>query len=256
MNFTFGIITAGNNDTILSMVIESIIKQNIPCYEIIIVGNTSISHEYIKRIEFDESIRPNWITRKKNVICEHAMYDNIVLLHDYVVLCDDWYHGFLQFGSDFKVCVTKIKTIDGTRFRDYTIFPADLGEPYVSRALLPYDYPITKNINKLLYISGTYYVIKKKIALEYPLNEHLCWGHGEDTEFSKRLIDHDIIIQCNSYSTVQLQKYKHQCIWEKELTYTECAHIESLSDEEMNRMYHISKLHIKNWVKSCTGIEL
>jgi hypothetical protein len=48
MNFIFGIITAGNNDIILSMVIESIIKQNIPCYEIIIVGNTSISHESIK----------------------------------------------------------------------------------------------------------------------------------------------------------------------------------------------------------------
>jgi len=65
MNVTFGIITAGNNDHILSTVIESIIKQNIPYYEIMIVGNTSISHESVKKIEFDESIRPNWITRKK-----------------------------------------------------------------------------------------------------------------------------------------------------------------------------------------------
>ena len=110
MNFTFGIITAGNNDTILSTVIKSIIKQNIPCYEIIIVGNTSISNEFIKKIEFDETIRPNWITKKKNMVCECAIYDNIVLLHDYVALCDDWYSGFLQFGADFEICVTKIKT--------------------------------------------------------------------------------------------------------------------------------------------------
>lgn len=236
MNFTFGIITAGNNDSILSTVIESIIKQKIPCYEIIIVGSTSISHESIKKIQFDESIRPNWITRKKNMICEHAMYDNIVLLHDYIILCDDWYHGFLQFGSDFKVCVTKIKTINGARFRDYTLFPVGLIHPYNSRTLIPYEYKVTPKINKLMYLSGSYYVIKKEIASMYPLHEHLCWGEGEDVELSKRLISHGILLQCNPYSTVQLQKDKSKCEWEKELSIEECAHIETLSDEEIVRM--------------------
>ena len=256
MNVTFGIITAGNNENILSTVIESIIKQNIPCYEIIIIGNTSISHKKIKKIEFDESIRPNWITRKKNMICEHAMYDNIVLLHDYVALCDDWYQGFLRFGSDFKICVTKIKTKDGVRFRDYTLFSADLGYPYESRALIPYDYKITSKINKLLYISGTYYIIKKQIALDYPLDERLCWGHGEDVELSKRLTDHGILLQCNPYSTVQLQKSKFQCVWEKELTIEECVHIESLSDEEINRMNMISKSNMRNYIKSTANISV
>lgn len=256
MNFTFGIITAGNNDHILSTVIESIIKQNIPCYEIIIIGSTSLSYKLIKKIEFDESIRPNWITRKKNMICEHAMYENIVLLHDYVALCDDWYQGFLKFGSDFKMCVTKIKTIDGVRFRDYILFSADLGYPYESRSLIPYDYKITSKMNKLLYISGTYYVIKKQIALDYPLDERLCWGHGEDVELSKRLINHDILLQCNPYSTVQLQKSKFQCAWEKELSIEECIHIESLLDEEIDRMNKISMLNMKNYIKSQTGIDV
>ena len=256
MNITFGIITTGENDNILSTVIDSIIRQNIPCYEIIIAGNTSVSHNSIKRLEFDESIRPNWITRKKNMICECAMYDNIVLLHDYILLCDDWYNGFLQFGSDFKICVTKIKTIDGSRFRDYTIFPFDLGDPYESRALLPYNYPTTQKINKLLYISGAYYIIKKQIALDHPLDERLCWGEGEDAELSKRLIDHGILLQCNSYSTVQLQKHKVQCTWEHELTIEECAQIESLSDEEIDRMNQISNLNIKNYIINRTGIEL
>jgi hypothetical protein len=42
MEFTFGIITNGNNDTFLNKIIQSIINNNIPKYEIIIVGNTSI----------------------------------------------------------------------------------------------------------------------------------------------------------------------------------------------------------------------
>ena len=228
MNVTFGVITTGNNDHILSTVIESIIKQNIPYYEIIIIGNTSISHEFVKKIEFDESIRPNWITRKKNMICEQAMYDNIVLVHDYIAFCDDWYQGFLQFGSDFEICVTKIKTIDGLRFRDYTLFPDGLIYPYNVRTLIPYDYKVTSKINKWMYISGSYYVIKKQIALDHPLNERLCWGDSEDVELSKRLIRHGILLQCNPYSTVQLQKKKEQCEWEKELTIEECIHIETL----------------------------
>ena len=144
-------------------------------------------NDSIQCIDFDESIKPNWITRKKNMISQRAQYDHIVFLHDYVALCEDWYRGFIEFGSNFDICVTKIKTIHGIRFRDYTLFPHDLGYPYNERALLPYDYIVTSKLNKLLYISGTYYIMKKRIALSYPLNELLCWGHGEDAELSKRL---------------------------------------------------------------------
>jgi hypothetical protein len=152
--------------------------------------------------------------------------------------------------------VTKIKTIDGTRFRDYTIFPFDLGNPYESSALLPYDYPITRKINKLLYISGAYYIIKKQIALDYPLDERLCWGDGEDAELSKRLVGDGILLQCNPYSTVQLQKHKIQCVWEHELSLEECLNIESFTDEEIDRMNQTSNLNIKNYIRNRTGIEL
>ena len=42
MDFTFGIITDGNSDNFIKLIIESIIRNNIPNYEIIIVGNTCI----------------------------------------------------------------------------------------------------------------------------------------------------------------------------------------------------------------------
>ena len=39
MEFTFGIITSGAEDDSINQIIDSIEKQNIPTYEIIIVGN-------------------------------------------------------------------------------------------------------------------------------------------------------------------------------------------------------------------------
>ena len=121
MEFTFGIITAGNLDT---RVINSIYQQGIPKdkFEIIVVGGDYIP-EYpdIKHIEFDESKRPLWITRKKNMITKNAKFENIVFLHDYYFLWRSWYEGFLKFGNDWDVCMNKILNLDSSRFRDWIV---------------------------------------------------------------------------------------------------------------------------------------
>jgi hypothetical protein len=102
MDFTFGIITNGDNDNFITQIIESIIKNNIPNYEIIIVGNTKIKRtDKIDIFYFNENIKSGWITRKKNIVVRNAKYENIVLMHDYVKLGDNWYEGFLKFGDDY-----------------------------------------------------------------------------------------------------------------------------------------------------------
>ena len=40
----------------------------------------------------------------------------------------------------------------------------------------------------------------------FPLNEELTWGEGEDVEWSKRVEEHNFTF--NPYSTVKLLKYK------------------------------------------------
>lgn len=229
MDFTFGIVTDGNGDHYIQTVIESIEKNNIPNYEIIIVGNTKIINtELIKTIPFDETVYVGWITKKKNIIAENAKYENIVLLHDYVKLNDNWYNGFLQFGNtDFDWCITPIITIDGNRFRDYTLFPCkvdylninysptDIDNYFEHHCLLPYDFVNNIKTNKYMYISGAYYIIKKHIALKYKLDENLVWGRGEDVEISKRLHANNIIIKCNRFSSVSLLKHKQYIPWEK-----------------------------------------
>jgi hypothetical protein len=231
MDFTFGIITSGNADNFIYKIIDSIIKNNIPNYEIIIVGHTNIEEtSKIKKIYFDENIKKGWITRKKNIIVNNAKYENIVLLHDYVTLTDGWYKGFLQFGNNFDFCITKIKNKDGNRFRDYTLFPyevdylnifyspgKEIDNYFNDNCLLPYHFKNNIKTNKYMYISGAYYIIKKNIALKYLLDESLIWGKGEDVEYSKRLHSNGVIIKCNHYSEVYLLKQKESVHWEKEI---------------------------------------
>ena len=68
MNFTFGIITTGNSDDNLNLIIDSIESQNISEYEIIIIGNSNVNRKNTFIIPFDETIKDAWITRKKNLI--------------------------------------------------------------------------------------------------------------------------------------------------------------------------------------------
>lgn len=254
MDFTFGIITDGTADNLLLQIIGSIREQYIPNYEIIIVGNTKITGKNIISIPFDESIKHAWITKKKNIICQTAKYENIVLLHDYVLFHKDWYNGFIKFGNKFEYCITQIKTIDGTRFRDYTLYPRGLEPLFQKNCLLPYFYNPPDNIKKLLYISGTYYIIKKNIALQHPLNEDLTHGGGEDVEISQRLATNDIHITCNPYSIVSYLKYKSQCDWEKELTDDQIIVLNSLDNSTLNTLFKKQKKYVNKWIKTNRGI--
>ena len=123
MNFTFGIITDGKNDSYLNQVIDSIELLKIPEYEIIVVGNSKINRNKTFVIEFDESIKKSWITKKKNLITQNAKYSNIVYSHDYIVYESDWYEGYLKYGDKFKICMNKILNSDYSRFRDWVLWP-------------------------------------------------------------------------------------------------------------------------------------
>ena len=238
MDFSFGIVTDGSNDNLIESLIESIIYQNIKNYEIIIIGNTKITNSNIKVIPFDESKRSGWITRKKNIIADVAKYENIVIMHDYFILDHDWYNGFCEFGNDFDVCVNKIITKDGNRFRDYCIAPL-APDWFPNKRLLPYDYVLDSNRNRLCYISGGFYIIKKNIALKYPLNEDLSHNLGEDILLFNILTDNNIIIKANSKSIAKIQKFKEQMIWEKEL-----------NNDELKLFTELHEEVITTWIKS------
>jgi len=204
MDFTFGIITGGNDDMI-NTIIDSIEREEIPNYEIIIVGKCDLDRENCTIIPFDETIKRAWITRKKNVITNIAKYENIVYLHDYISLIEGWYEGQLEAGNEFKVRMDKIRNFNGERFRDWCLWCHNGNEmdSFIGRdCLIPYD--IT-HLSKYIYISGSYWVAKRDVMLEFPLNEKLGWGEGEDVQWSKEVrVKYDFNMNVNS--SVQIMK--------------------------------------------------
>lgn len=211
MNFTFGIISSIASEIYLDDVIKSIEDQEIKNYEILVIGNnkSNITNKNIKQIFFNELEKKDWITKKKNIITSKAKYENIVFMHDYIKLENDWYKGFLKYGNNFEVCMNKIFTLDNYRYRDWNLLPVNNNkfDQYLNRTkrcLLPYE---IKNLSKYMYISGAYWVAKKEFMQNNPLNEKLSWGEGEDVEWSKR-IRKKIDFKFNIFSTVRLLKEK------------------------------------------------
>lgn len=180
MDITFGIITSGN-DSFISKMIDSIESQNIPQYEIIVVGACGLQRNRLKVIPFNETQVPMWITRKKNIISYVASYEIIVFMHDYIVLEPDWYKGFLEFGTQgWDVAMCKIHEIHGTRAMDWMGLPND---KHYGNVLLPYDYSNPEG----MYVPGNFWIAKKTFMMENPLDEGRIWGQGEDIEWSKRI---------------------------------------------------------------------
>jgi hypothetical protein len=209
MEITFGIITNDGTTDLIKSTIKDIERLEVPKYEIIVVGGNHISHNKVIHVPFDDTIKKSWITRKKNMITERARYENIVYTHDYITFDKDWYSGFKQFGNDFEICMTKIINADGTRFRDWLIWPHNNNEmdSIIARqrgCMIPYS---LTHLSKYMYISGVYWVAKKHIMEKYPLDESLCWGESEDVVWSKQVRqEHDFKI--NPLSSVKMRKYK------------------------------------------------
>ena len=97
-------------------------------------------------------------------------------MHDYLLLHKNWYKGFVNFGNDFEIAMNKILNPDKSRYRDWTLWPHDSSVDEIiadNACLLPYD---VSNLSKYMYISGAYWVAKKYVMEEFPLNENLVWG--------------------------------------------------------------------------------
>lgn len=209
MNFTFGIITSKESNQWVPQMIESIKKQNIPNYEIIIVGESGVEDDaHIKNIPFDESIKAKWITKKKNLITQNAKYDNIVYTHDYHIFDDNWYQGYLAHGDDFKVCLNVIYNNDGSRYRDWTWWDWNSLMLPNCEHLLPYN---ETRCSRWMYVNGSYWVAKKHVMEEYPLDENLVHMQQEDVAWSKE-VTKSYNFTFNINSSIRMLKY-HDAYW-------------------------------------------
>ena len=201
MDFTFGILTKYDNETQLREVIDSIHALNIPNYQVLIIGEQKREGAEKERyIWFEDSVKPGWITRKKNLLARAANYQNIVLMHDYFVFDKDWYNNFLEFGNNWDICSCSQYLINGKRhFTDWVTWDSPIFPKYTSL-----NYDDWSHVH-YMYQSGGFTVAKTQLIIDNPFNEELGWGQSDDVEWSLR-VRHRYKYVCNGKSIVRHNK--------------------------------------------------
>jgi hypothetical protein len=189
MDFSFVVCAGPNTEDNLNKMIDSIEAQHMPRYEILIIGEPKVKRDNTFCVEFNYNGRDRWTSRKHNVGCKLALFDNVVFLHDYELPHDGWYSAWVAFGDNWEVALNPIQTLEGYRHSDWCVLPHDYwaacpelqGNWDVS---LPYN---IRGVNAVMHVSGNYYLSKRDFFLKYQYNEDLNWWDGEDVEWVRRI---------------------------------------------------------------------
>lgn len=202
--WSFGIVTNGDRDKWIELMISSIKKQNIPQYEIIVCG------KYKKRpeknfvyINFNERSDKGWVNKKKNLIAEIAKYENLCIMHDRLVLKDNWFEGMKKYGNAFEVlgCIQKKK--NGVRTGDWLTWG---GPPDRYYSIAGLDY---RDWEEWVYLSLSVIIMKKSMYQKVLLDETGYWWDYYDSEFASRLKNAGYIIRFNSFSKCLALAWNH-----------------------------------------------
>ena len=222
-NWTFWIITNWERIEWIEKVIQSILKQEIPNFEIIICWkliDKSIIEKYnLKYVEFTEKDEIWWITRKKNLVVQNAKYENLMIMHDKIILDDNWYNWMQKYWNNFESLSCITKNIEGKRYSDWkVVLWKDLY--FIKNKIYS---KIRKNVDKWVYkeslwfdqyylnyndwdvhssIVGHFNILKKRIASKVQWDENLYWNCAEDVALSSDIHANGFLNKFNPYSEV------------------------------------------------------
>lgn len=237
--WTFGIITEGKRNDAMEKIIQSIHKLKIPSYEIIVCGNY-FNRLDITYIHFIDDL-PR-ITKKKNIICQSAKYENMVIIHDRIIFNSDWFTGMKKYGNNFDVLSCKILyKWFGAYFRadDWCVYP-----PGICIAYNQWSPEISINGGLIILKHSLWEKVKWDETMFYP-------DDYEDLDYSKRVLQSGARIEFNPYSSCETLTWKHRI-----------ARIEDEPERFKSKVFNFlyySKLkfkHFKNKVKKTIKGEL
>ena len=197
--WTFGIISNGKRDNYITRIIESIMIQNILDFEIIVCGTYNGSLNNVKYIPFNKRDKLGWISKKKNIIVNASKYENICMLHDRLVLNNNWYENINEWGNCFDHLGCS-QIYNNIRSNDYLIHESVENKPFGFASLMDY-----RDWDKDVFNAGQLHISKKQFLQRYPWNESLVWGNPEDLEISKDLMRNGYILRMNPTVIFQVQ---------------------------------------------------
>jgi hypothetical protein len=195
INISFCILANTNVD----LIIDSIVEQKVPVYEIIVYGNTEIKETpHITVIQSKECEERCWITKKKNALSKIAQYEWVVMLKDYIKLEKNWYTGFVKYLEHNKPDIVMNKIINNRNYRhiDWVWNNPQLKE---GRNV---NYNIKSHPK--MFVPGSFLCAKREILIKYPFSEKIVGLRRQsDVEWSVRALKHSKY-EFNPYSVCRV----------------------------------------------------
>jgi len=258
MDWTFGIITDGKQDELLGQAIQSISRE-VPNAQLIIVGGSDnwqgMMDDY-KFIDFHDRKGWGWLTRKKNLIAQNAKYENICIMHDYVILEDGWYDAVKDFGDKWLTCMHCVLNANYVRYRDWCVISNDaFMDPPIDKQQPPMKFPgrlldyDNNTWGRWQYLSGTYFCVKRAVILNVPLDEDRYQNDGEDVQWSRLLYQRygQKVFTMNPHAHVRLLNFKKPVCWQF------LSPIKESKKEHVIRVLKIKMQLVRGYIKHVFG---
>lgn len=225
MNVSFIIITNVGYDKKIALQIKSILAQKIENFQIVISGYVPEKDKELIRQIYPESIfvdcpkeaEAGNLGRMRNLACDQAMYDYLVISDNDMLFSLGWYVNLLK-SPKFDILTPRVLLPDGTRFWDHCCYQSPTHGHVILNPEEEDDY---------LYMSGGQsWIMERKVFEKYRWDENIAiytmsnlkdyadGKHNEDTEYSKRCrqsfkITHnpDVIVIHNDASYTNIGRF-------------------------------------------------
>jgi hypothetical protein len=226
MQVSFIIITDGNKPRKTYQQVNSILKQNIPIYEIVICGDieklnlpSHLLRPNIKLVCDKENAKRGSLGGLRNNACKNSAYDNLVISDDDMLFPSDWFQNLTSSAFDYEIMTTCIKNPDGTRFWDNACY------------LSPTKGHINLNYNEnddCLYMSGGQaWLIKKHIWEKVKWDESiLIYTMKSVTDYAKGMHneDTDFALRCRE-AGFNIKHNKNVVVYHNDISYTSIGRV-------------------------------
>jgi hypothetical protein len=193
--WSFGILTAGQSKNAEKM-IERIFALNMEKFEVIVCGTLPQNvpdDERIRHIDLESPEPRGWISKKKNMIVDHAIYNNLCIMHDRFVFPQNFLDAMNKYGNVFSfLTFPQFFFPDSTRtffqrYPDYQVLLQDskLQETYSSKIYHGERifHPQYNDFSETSFCCGGVYIAKKSLWGLVSQDESLYHCEWEDVLF-------------------------------------------------------------------------
>jgi hypothetical protein len=172
--YSFCIIAGGRRYHKLQQLIDSIHRQRIHTYEIIVVGDADDRPDVIY-VPMKDAAKAGRTNLLRDTAGQRSKYDCIVFLDDDIILTPSWFEGVSRIASTSDLIATQLLNLDGTRHWDWSTVGGPRGH-----ALLEY-----KDSDVFAYLPGGLTVVHACVWETVRWDSNLGYGQKEDVVFSR-----------------------------------------------------------------------